>query len=84
MKKKTFKEVFDKISKSWPEHNSLIHFTEAILITNPEPRCIRRYFYKYVNTTDYKGEIVKELLRDIFGDIMQGKKSERCERLINY
>lgn len=82
--KKTFKEVFDKISKSWPEHSSLICFTEAILITNPKPRYIRKYFNKYVMTHSYRGENIKELLNDIFGDMMKGNKSEKYERLENY
>ncbi len=81
MNKSKLKKVFDKIMNAYPETPSLICYTEAALITNPSPNELKRGFYKYVDKKDCEGCSKKEILKDTFGDMLDGKKSKPEERL---
>lgn len=81
MKKSNLKEVFDKIMKAYPNMDSLVCYTEAVFITNPSPKEIKRGFYRYVEKSDYGDFTRKEIIRDTFGDMLDGKKSALEERL---
>lgn len=81
MKKHKLKETFDKIMESWKNMSSLVCYTEAVLITNPSPIEIVKGFYRNVDRKDYEGFRPKEVLNDTFGDMLNGKKSRKEERL---
>ena len=81
MKKSNLRIVFNSIMKSWPKMSSLICYTEAVLITNPGSKLIRKNFNKFVDKNDYKGFKRIDVLKDTFGDMLEGKKSIPEERL---
>ena len=83
-KKILLTEVFEKISKRFSNNNQLVNFTEAVLITNPTPYQIRRGLYKLVSPSKFNGIKISRLLRDTFGEIMNGKKALTEEKLMRH
>lgn len=81
MKKSSLLEIFEKIKNAYPEYDSLIWFTEAVFICNPKPKDIKKFFYKYVKFSDYTDFEPKEILKETFGDLLNGVKTLKNERL---
>lgn len=81
MTRQCLKELFDIITAAYPGMTSLVCYTEAVFITNPGPKQIRRGFYRWVDKKDYEGLKASEVLRDTFTDLLDGAETKENEKL---